>query len=210
MPLSRWTMREGFESWPPRLVGTLPVVASALVAAARERRSGSRLTWWREGSWWRAARVEHPRARGFAVAGSGKGLATFSRTTERSERDSNPRDRLTPPTRFPIVLLQPLGHRSNAGQHIRHGSSARRLNRLIVEGFESWRSDAQVAGSILASALVAAARERRSRSRLTWCREGPWWRAARAEHPRDRLTPPTRFPIVLLQPRGSSLVQVAS
>ncbi len=189
---------------------SLTVVASALVAAARERRSRSRLTWWREGSWWRAARVEHPRARGFAVTGRGKSLAILAGTTRRSERDSNPRDRLTPPTRFPIVLLQPLGHRSNAGQHIWHGCSARRLNGCAVEGFESWRSGVEVAGSILASALVAAARERRSRSRLTWWREGPWWRAARAEHPRDRLTPPTRFPIVLLQPRGSSLVQVAS
>src|SRR3954451_25165118 len=31
---------------------------------------------------------------------------------ERRGRDSNPRGRLTPPTRFPIALLKPLGHLS--------------------------------------------------------------------------------------------------
>ena len=32
--------------------------------------------------------------------------------SRRSGRDSNPRDELTPPTRFPVALLQPLGHHS--------------------------------------------------------------------------------------------------
>ena len=32
--------------------------------------------------------------------------------SQRSGRDSNPRDESTPPTRFPIALLQPLGHHS--------------------------------------------------------------------------------------------------
>ena len=55
-------------------------------------------------------------------------------TPLRSGGDSNPRDESTPPTRFPIVLLQPLGHHSNAEQHIRHTCSARRLRPKTVGG----------------------------------------------------------------------------
>ncbi len=40
---------------------------------------------------------------------------------ERSGRDSNPRDGLTPPTRFPVALLQPLGHHSRPFRSIARG-----------------------------------------------------------------------------------------
>src|ERR1700712_5210207 len=43
-----------------------------------------------------------------------------SLVVQRSGRDSNPRDELTPPTRFPVVLLQPLGHHSR-GLPVSHG-----------------------------------------------------------------------------------------
>ena len=41
-----------------------------------------------------------------------RGAGRFHPECERSGRDSNPRDELTPPTRFPVALLQPLGHHS--------------------------------------------------------------------------------------------------
>ena len=44
---------------------------------------------------------------------------------ERSGRDSNPRDELTPPTRFPVALLQPLGHHSRPFP-VSHGGPARK------------------------------------------------------------------------------------
>jgi hypothetical protein len=42
----------------------------------------------------------------------------------RSGRDSNPRGRLTPPTRFPVALLQPLGHHSRSASQHRAGVPA--------------------------------------------------------------------------------------
>ena len=69
----------------------------------------------------------------------------------RSGRDSNPRDRLTPPTRFPVALLQPLGHHSRRIQ-VSHGGPA---GRPLTSFSRSER---------LFAAAVACARWGRSRS----------------------------------------------
>jgi hypothetical protein len=87
--------------------------------------------------------------------------------SRRSGRDSNPRDELTPPTRFPVALLQPLGHHSRRIP-VSHGGAVR----LPVGLFS--RSERFFA---IAIACARRARSRSfplapsaSRSRLKLCR----------------------------------------
>src|SRR3954454_3467131 len=47
--------------------------------------------------------------------------ATNARLLQRRGRDSNPRGGSTPPTRFPIALLKPLGHLSVPGRRVASG-----------------------------------------------------------------------------------------
>src|SRR3954465_9068698 len=45
-------------------------------------------------------------------------VTSLGKNCERRGRDSNPRGRSTPPTRFPVALLKPLGHLSVSARSV--------------------------------------------------------------------------------------------
>jgi hypothetical protein len=83
---------------------------------------------------------------GVALARLCRPLHAYARpSAERRGWDSNPRGRLTPPTRFPVALLKPLGHLSGDSRVLARSVRSDRLGHWLgrargLAGRSRWRS----------------------------------------------------------------------
>ena len=87
------------------------------------------------------------------------------RDVKRSGRDSNPRDELTPPTRFPVALLQPLGHHSR-GLPVSHGGAFERPFTRFSRSERFFAAPAACAAGVRSRSFPLAPSASRSRLKL--------------------------------------------